>query len=124
MSDSGSIYERIGGQEGIDRLVDDFYERVVNDSVLASYFKHASVGKIIEMQRVFLAAATGGPNVYAGRPLRDVHHRLGISRYEFDRYVQLLVEALAETGLNEEDQKQVVASINIYAEDITNDVQY
>lgn len=124
MSGETSIYERIGGQEAIDGLVDKFYAKITSDSVLQSYFKHAPVGKIMEMQRQFLSAATGGPLTYAGRPLREVHQHLGISRYEFDRYVRILTETLAEMGLSEEDQRQVAASINIYADDITNDVKY
>jgi hemoglobin len=118
-----SIYERIGGAEGIDGLVDEFYESIMSDEVLKPYFKHASTGKIINMQKQFFAAATGGPLIYAGKPLKEVHKHMGISRYEFDRYVGHLVKTLETRGINGEDSREVVAMINIYADDITNDTQ-
>jgi len=117
-----SIYDRIGGAEGIEGLVDDFYEKITNDEVLKSYFKNASVGKIMNMQKQFFSAATGGPLLYSGRPLKEVHKHLGISRYEFDRYVNHLVDTLKTAGISEEDSREVVAKINIYKDDITTDV--
>ncbi|MEC5125692.1 group 1 truncated hemoglobin [Verrucomicrobiales bacterium BCK34] len=117
-----SIYERIGGAEGIAGLVDEFYESIMSDEVLKPYFKHASVGKIIIMQKEFFAAATGGPRTYSGRPLKEIHKHMGISRYEFDRYVGHLVKALETRGITGEDSREVVALINIYADDITTDI--
>ncbi|MDF1755149.1 MAG: group 1 truncated hemoglobin [Verrucomicrobiales bacterium] len=119
---SDTIYERIGGEKTIDSIIELFYPRITADPVLSSYFTHANVGKIMSMQKHFFTAATGGPLTYGGRPLGEVHHKLGISRYEFDLYVRHLTETLMEIGLSEEDCKQVVASINIYAPDITTDM--
>ena len=122
--ENNSIYERIGGADGISELVDEFYKKVTEDEVLKSYFAHACVGKLINMQKQFFTAATGGPMLYSGRPLKEVHKHLNISRYEFDRYVNHLVTTLKERGISEEDGREVVAKINIYADDITNDITY
>jgi len=118
-----SLYDRIGGQSGIDSIVEELYTRVTTDSVLGSYFRNVSVDRLKVMQRHFLAAATGGPMNYSGRPLSVVHKPLGISRYEFNRYVQLMVESLSKLGVSEEDSQQAVATINIYAGDIVNDLE-
>lgn len=119
-----SIYERMGGADGIADLVDEFYSNIMADEVLKPYFKHASVGKIINMQKEFFAAATGGPRTYSGRPLKEVHKHMAISRYEFDRYLGHLVEALKKRGITGDDSRDVVAMINIYADDVTNDIQF
>ena len=117
-----SIYEKIGGAEGIAGLVDEFYDSIMSDEVLKPYFKHARVGKIINMQKEFFAAATGGPRTYSGRPLKEIHKHMDISRYEFDRYVGHLVTALETRGITGDDSREVVALINIYADDITTDI--
>lgn len=119
---SDSIYERIGGEATIASIIEVFYNKITSDPVLSSYFKNANVDKIMRMQKHFFTAATGGPLTYSGRPLKDVHQHLDISRYEFDRYVRHLTETLESIGVPEEDRKQVVARINIYAPDITNDL--
>ena len=95
MTEESSIYDRIGGEEGIARLVDCFYERVTSDPELKAYFEHAPMDKLRKMQREFFATATGGPIIYSGRPLRQVHHPLAISRRQsFPRVGQPFGEAI------------------------------
>ncbi len=115
---SPTLYERMGGAPAIDSLIDALYERVQADPVLQSFFRNAPVGKIKLMQRHFFSAATGGPLTYSGRPLSEVHQPLNISRYEFDRYVSLLLETLKSEGICEEDSDLVLGKVQMYAGDI------
>lgn len=122
MSDNDSIYERIGGEEGIAKLVDSFYAKVTADSELGAYFKHAPMDKLLRMQREFFAMATGGPIVYSGRPLTEVHRHMAISRREFQRFTEHLISTLEEfKGLSRQDALDVISRINLYADEITND---
>ncbi len=122
MSESSSIYDRIGGEEGIARLVDSFYEKVLADQELKAYFDHVPMAKLQRMQREFFAMATGGPIIYSGKPLRQVHHHLAISRREFQRFTEHLIETLEEfQHLSRQDVLDVIAKINLYADEITND---
>lgn len=123
MNDSpASIYERIGGEAGIASLVGRFYDRVMADPELRPYFEHAPMDKLRQMQREFFAAAAGGPIVYSGRPLRQVHHRLAISRREFQRFTDHLIETMEEIeGITRQDILDMIARINLYADEITND---
>jgi len=114
-----SIYDRIGGEEGIAGMVDKFYERVLADPELAPYFKDTSMEKQQRMQREFFGAATGGPIIYSGRPLGEVHRHMGISRREFQRFTEHLIETLKETGISEQDVYDVIARVNLYADEIT-----
>ena len=122
MSDTTSIYERIGGEEGIAQLVDAFYAKVTADAELAPYFEHAPMDKLIRMQREFFAMATGGPIVYSGRPISEVHRHMAISRREFQRFTENLLSTLESfKGLSREDVLDVISRINLYADEITND---
>ncbi|MCB1079168.1 MAG: group 1 truncated hemoglobin [Verrucomicrobiae bacterium] len=122
MTEESSIYDRIGGEEGIARLVDCFYERVTSDPELKAYFEHAPMDKLRKMQREFFATATGGPIVYSGRPLRQVHHPLAISRRDFQRFTEHLIVTLEEfDGISRQDILDVIARVNLYADEITND---
>ncbi len=118
-----SLYDRIGGESGIIRLVDTFYDRVLSDPELKSFFEHAPMEKLLRMQREFFAMATGGPIVYSGRPLRQVHHHLAISRRDFQRYTECLIATLETefSDLSREDVLDLIAKINLYADEITND---
>ena len=123
-SEDETIYDRIGGEETIGKLVDSFYTKVLADPELKSYFKHAPLDKLNRMQRAFFAAATGGPIVYSGRPLSHVHKPLGISRREFQRFTEHLIETLQEIGVGESDINKVIAYVNMYADEITTDSEF
>lgn len=119
---SGTIYERIGGEEGIAKLVDSFYDKVTADNELKAYFEHAPMDKLLRMQREFFAMATGGPIQYSGRPFRQVHQGFAISRREFQRFVEHLIETLEEFNeLSRQDILDLIAKVNLYADEITND---
>ena len=122
MSETSSIYDRIGGEEGIAKLVDVFYEKVLADGELKVYFEHAPIEKLLRMQREFFAMATGGPIIYSGKPLRQVHHHLAISRREFQRFTEHLIDTLNSfEHVSRQDVLDLIAKINLYADEITND---
>ena len=105
----------------ISRLIDRFYFRVSHDPEIGHYFVHVPLEKLKLMQREFFAMATGGPVTYAGRPLSEVHRPLAISRREFQRFTEHLITTLEEEGIGEQDVYEVIAKINLYADEITND---
>ncbi|MEX2578172.1 MAG: group 1 truncated hemoglobin [Verrucomicrobiales bacterium] len=119
-----SIYKRIGGSETISKLVDSFYEKVLADPELKFYFEHVPMDKLRRMQREFFSTATGGPIVYSGRPLSEVHRGLAISRREFQRFTEHLIETLQEVGIGEQDVYDIIAHVNLYADEITNEPIY
>ena len=116
-----SLFDRIGGELAISRLIDRFYHRVSHDPEIGHYFVHVPLEKLKLMQREFFAMATGGPVTYAGRPLSEVHRPLAISRREFQRFTEHLITTLEEEGIGEQDVYEVIAKINLYADEITND---
>ncbi len=119
MADEQSIYERIGGEEGISGMVDDFYEKVMADSELAPFFENIPMDRQLRMQREFFAAATGGPIVYSGRPLSEAHHGMGITRRLFQRFTEHMISTLEERGIGKPDVMDIIARVNLYADEIT-----
>tara|TARA_R110002096_G_scaffold256201_2_gene449461 strand:+ start:1558 stop:1941 length:384 start_codon:yes stop_codon:yes gene_type:complete len=117
-----SIYERIGGAEVIDNLVTSFYEKVLADGELNFYFKDVPMEKLRRMQHEFFSAATGGPITYSGRPLGEVHRGMAISKHELQRFTEHLIDTLKEVGVSEEDSFDIICYVNLYADEITNDV--
>ena len=122
MEPENTLFDRIGGAERICTLVDSFYEKVLADGELAPYFKHAPMGKLIEMQKDFFAAATGGPFNYAGRPLREVHQHMAISRHDLNRFTGHLIDTLKEIGVEDYASLEIMSHVNLYADEITNDL--
>src|SRR6056297_3432119 len=104
-----SLFERIGGEKGIERLVTAFYKRVLADEKLAPFFENVPQEHLERMQKEFFSEALGGPLFYTGRSLRQVHAGRGIRKRDLRRFTNCLVETLKEErgdlDLSEQDVK-------------------
>ena len=85
-----SLYERIGGHQGLSKLLHQFYADVRQHRVIGPIFNAridnwgAHILKITE----FWARATGGPSLYAGQmPLK--HLSLGLQPEHFGFWLEL-----------------------------------
>lgn len=99
-----NIYEAVGGDETFRKLVDAFYRRVEADARIRHLFpSDLRPGKA--WQYLFLAQYFGGPqryNVARGHPrLRMRHLPFAIGPVERDAWVQNMLEAVDEVGIQE-----------------------
>jgi hemoglobin len=94
-----SIYDAIGGGPAVAAAVEVLYARILSDPKLAHYFARIDMVRQMAHLRAFIAAALGGPQLYAGRDMRAAHTRLGVTAEAFDRVVAHLVAVLAGLGV-------------------------
>ncbi len=114
-----SLFEKIGGEEAVDKMVKSFYERVLADPELKPFFEKTSMDKLGRMQREFFGAALGGPITYTGKPLGHVHAGRGITKKHFARFVEHLLETLKKFDLSEKEIYDIISRIDLYADEIT-----
>jgi hemoglobin len=95
-----NLFDRVGGAQVISAIVEDFYIKVLGDSELAPYFGGTEIERLKSHQRKFIAAALGGPELYTGRPLQEVHAHLRIKPLHFDRVVEYLSESFKVAGVD------------------------
>jgi hemoglobin len=113
-----SLYERIGGAPTVSKLVDAFYDRVLDDPDLAPFFSKTNVRKLRMMQQEFFSVALGGPVTYFGKPLAYAHRGRGIERRHFQKFTDHLLATLEAYGLDERDIHDVIERINVHSSDI------
>lgn len=111
MAETQSIYAKIGGQEAIEAVVADFYERVFDDPLLAPYFEDVDRDALFAHQVQFLSAVAGGPVSYDGADMQQAHEGMGISEEAFGRVATYLEEALRENGVEEDDIDTVLDQV-------------
>jgi hemoglobin len=97
-----SIYETIGGRDAVGAAVDDFYERVLDDPLLAGYFAETDVPHLKAHQRAFITMALGGPDEYRGKSMADAHAGLDITSEAFHAVVAHLAATLDGLGVDAE----------------------
>ncbi|GAA0348477.1 group 1 truncated hemoglobin [Actinoallomurus spadix] len=113
-----SIYDRIGGEEALVAVVDDFYVRVLADPKLESFFAGVSMPRLKGRQVEFFGAALGGPQVYSDAPMRAVHQGRGIEQEHFDLVAGHLTDALTAAGVPAELVGQIIGVVATLAPDI------
>ncbi|MDX1568237.1 MAG: group 1 truncated hemoglobin [Longimicrobiales bacterium] len=119
-SEEDTLYKRVGGQDGIDRLVDSFYDRVLADPELSPFFQQTAMDTLRRMQREFFTAALGGPVSYSGKPLDQAHAGRDIKAVHLRRFVGHLVDTLDEEfDLDPEDESAITDRIWHYADEVT-----
>jgi hemoglobin len=117
MSDT-TLYDRLGGHDGIRAVVDDFYDRLVNDEELGPFFEDADMEALRRTQTDFLCEAAGGPETYDAAPVREAHLDVPFTAEHIQRAVELLYESLDAFDVPEEDAEAVVGAVAAYEEDL------
>ncbi|RAP35248.1 group 1 truncated hemoglobin [Legionella quinlivanii] len=118
---SGSLFERLGGQNAVNAAVDIFYRKMLTDERVSHFFDDVDMEQQILKQKGFLTMVFGGPNKYTGKNMREGHNHL-LKRGLDDTHVDIVIEhlgaTLAKLGATAEDITQVAAIANSVRNDV------
>jgi hemoglobin len=98
-----TMFERYGGFAKVNRVVTNFYDKIVESPVTSPYFANTDMRALIEHQTRFIAFVMGGPASFTNDHLERVHARHRISEGAFDEACMLLVETLEDMDFADED---------------------
>ncbi|MDX2054861.1 MAG: group 1 truncated hemoglobin [Polyangiaceae bacterium] len=109
-----SLFERLGGTSGIERIVDEVASRHLENPVIGARFRPylEQPGKLDELKvhlARFLEMGSGGPPRYTGRDMRSAHRGMNISPGEYVAALDDILAALVQTGVEEQARKDVLA---------------
>jgi truncated hemoglobin YjbI/ankyrin repeat protein len=106
----GALFDRIGGQATVDRLVDSLYDRFEADAVIRPFFGR-DVANGRNRQKRFFAEWLGGPPRYsesAWGALYQHHEDLPITRAVAERWLDHLRSALSDVVPTEGDAASIL----------------
>ena len=116
-----TLYDRLGGHDGIRAVVDDFYDRLVADEEIGPFFEGSDMELLRRTQTDFLCEAAGGPETYDAAPIREAHLHVPFTPAHIQRAVELLEESLDAFDVPEEDAQKVVNAVAAYEADLLAD---
>jgi truncated hemoglobin YjbI/ankyrin repeat protein len=111
------LFERIGGQPAIDRLVDLLYEGIADDDQLRPLFPR-DIAHSRSMSKLFFAEWLGGPRRYSEQAhagLRHRHDGLPITPALADRWLGHFHRALVATVATKDDRGAISAQVRSLA---------
>jgi hemoglobin len=119
---SSSLYERLGGEDGIKKVVDDFVVAVMeNDKIRDVHKTHFKQGDVAGLKKKLvdqIGAATGGPQKYTGKNMKDAHKGMGITNADFDALVASLNTALDKNKVGAKEQKELLELLGPMRKDV------
>lgn len=121
---NAKLYDRLGGVYGIAHLVDDFVDHLLKDptvganaSVVAA-LGHTTPAGIKFLLTSQLCAASGGPQKYVGRDMKDSHKGLGITEKEWDAAARVLVASMKRLKIGDREQGEILGIVESTKKDI------
>ncbi|MBS0260767.1 MAG: group 1 truncated hemoglobin [Planctomycetes bacterium] len=119
-----SLYERLGGVYAIAVVVDDFIDRVMadprlnaNPKVDEAHHKVPPAGfKYLVTEQV--CWATGGPQKYTGRSMRDSHAHLDITAAEWEAFIDDFHQTMNKFGVPDRERGELLAIVQSTRGDI------
>ncbi|WP_121821548.1 group I truncated hemoglobin [Halostella salina] len=112
MGNDQTLYDELGGEAAISAVVDEFYDRVLDDDQLVGYFEDTDMDELRGHQTKFLSAVTGGPVDYTGADMRAAHAHLDLTEDDFVRVAQHLEASLAEFDVPEEHIETILGEVS------------
>jgi len=123
-SDQPSLYERLGSVYSIATVVNDIIDRIMTDSRLnanprvdEAHHRVSPPGSsnfVTEM----VCEATGGPQRYTGRTMKDSHQALMITADEWQAFLDDFQQTMDKFGVPQIEQEELKAIVDSTRADI------
>jgi hemoglobin len=111
-----SLWDRLGGESAVTKVVDDFFNYVNDDKI---DFTRGGKIKLDDKKKTefkknmvaFISSASGGPIPYKGKSMKEAHKGMGITDAEFDATAQALVKALKKNGVKQAEIDDLISVV-------------
>lgn len=104
-----SLYERVGGQAVIEKMSDAFIDEIQYDKQTLAFFLDSDIDRFREKFIEHVCVHLDGPCTYTGDDMLAVHKGMNIKEADFNRVVELLINAMTKVGIPHRLQNQVLA---------------
>lgn len=105
-----TLYQRLGGTDGIARLVDDVIAAHLDNPIVKTRFENIKdMGHAKRMAHEFFCAGSGGPESYTGKDMLAAHKGMNISEQEYLAVMDDIVGAMNKHKLDEGTKNDVIA---------------
>ena len=113
-----TLYDQLGGQDGVARIADGAMTLYFSDPRLARDFDNINRSWLQPHFAMFLCRVSGGPCVYKGRSMAASHKGLHITEARFNAVAEDLQIAMDRAGVPFRTQNRLLAKLAPMERDI------
>ena len=116
--EEASLYDRIGGTEGITEVIDTFVGFAAADDMINGRFTDVDIPNFKRLMVEQVCEATGGPCTYSGRSMLEAHRGMGVTETEFEIVAGHFSHAMKEVGVGDEEHDIIMGVLAGMHDDI------
>jgi hemoglobin len=94
-----TLYDQLGGNAAVTKVVDDMVGHIAADKRINSFFANANIPRLKKLLVEQVCAGTGGPCTYTGKDMASTHKGMNINSAQFNALVEDLQMALADNNV-------------------------
>jgi hemoglobin len=123
-SEKKTLWDRLGGEKNVSKVVDTWVNLVLNDARVHFYRKpdfKPTDKQLADFKKdmvAWISAQTGGPHDYKGKNMKEAHKGLGITNAEFDAAEEDLRKAFLVQGVEPADINLLMSIVETTRTDI------
>ncbi|MES2015868.1 MAG: group 1 truncated hemoglobin [Pseudomonadota bacterium] len=104
-------YQGLGGKAGIKHIVDAFIPLVLADPRIKESFTDIDMKKLALRLEEQFCVLSGGPCIYHGKDMVEIHDGLNITNAQFNALAEDLQLAMERTGVPARFQNKLIAKL-------------
>lgn len=108
---SDRLYQELGGQPGITRIVEGMLLNVARDGRIRHYFANVDIARLRSLLIQKFCADAGGPCRYEGASMAERHRGLNLQPADFNALVEDLQLAMQREDIPERAQNALLARL-------------
>ena len=116
-----TLYERLGGYEGIINFVEDLLPRLEADSQLGRYWQHRGDDGVAREKQLlidYLCASAGGPMYYTGRDMKTSHKGMRISESDWSIFMEHAGDTMKALNVPQQECEEIASFVTSLKDDI------
>src|SRR5262249_26449383 len=113
-----SLYERLGGTDGIKAVAQAFEQRAGKDGRINQKFARTNFERLTKEFVDQLCQDSGGPCSYTGLSMKQSHTNMGVTSGEFDAFVETSAETLNTFNTGKAEQDELLSHLAPMRDDI------
>lgn len=115
-----ALYQQLGAQAGLTRLMDDFMARLLADPRMNPFFKDVDHPHVKAQLVAQFCEVSGGPCRLKGPDMKKAHDGMDITKRDFNALVEVLQESMSAQGIAFSTQNRLLARLAPMHRDIIN----
>ncbi|PXX45367.1 group I truncated hemoglobin [Undibacterium pigrum] len=115
---AASLYQDLGNEAGISKIVDESIIIFLQDARIKDTFKETNIPRLAQLLKEQFCVISGGPCKYSGDDMKVVHQGLGINAAQFYALAEDVQIAMDKLGISSATQNRLMALLAPMKRDI------